>query len=269
LLLLRRCKPVIISSAAAESIYDTHAHTICPPNKRYSQISPTAIVRKYNSLALPNPNPPTAMASTQPLVSVREYFDEMVAPLDTAEGMRAFLHQAFKQGIVPLSDTAAKDMVGLELVQRYNDDFEGTLYERPQDLIDEYTNKVLAKVLPRRTDAVTPAPLAADPDDLKAVIEELMRVTYRMFDKHLVLHDLIGEMEYKLEEGQSTTRKESDDVYNRKRVQAHPSAIYIGPNINKGRIARIHAGNLATWGRIEADQEVMTALKVRIASGRE
>jgi hypothetical protein len=97
--------------------------------------------------------------------------------------MRAFLHQAFKQGIVPLSDTAAKDMVGLELVQRYNDDFEGALYDRPKKLIDEYTDKVLAKVLPRRADAATSAPLAAHPDDLKAVIEELMRGTYRLFDK--------------------------------------------------------------------------------------
>lgn len=52
---------------------------------------------------------PTEMASPQPLVSVRKYFDEMVASLDTAEGMRAFLHHAFKQGIVPLSDTATKE----------------------------------------------------------------------------------------------------------------------------------------------------------------
>ena len=207
------------------------------------------------------------MASSQPLVSVRKYFDEMVASLDTAEGMCAFLHHAFKQGVVPLSDTAAKDMVGLELAQRYNYDFEGPLRDRPQELIDEYTDTVLAKVLPRRADAATSAPLAAHPGDLKAVIEELMRGTYRLFDKHLVLHDLIGEMEYELEGDQctvdTTARKEADDVYKRKRVNAHPSAMYLGPNINKGRINRINAGNLATWGKIEADQEIMTALKAR------
>lgn len=200
-----------------------------------------------------------------PLVSVREYLDEIVASLDTAEGMRAFLHHAFKQGIVPLSDTAAKDMLGLELVQRYNDDFEGALYDRPKDVIDEYTDKVLARVLLRRADAATSAPLAAPPGDLKAVVEELMRGSYRLFDKHLVLHDLIGEMEYVLvvKDVTGDLPTISGDTYQKKRVQAHPPAIYLGPNISSGRIKRIHAGHLATWGKIEAGQELMTALKAR------
>lgn len=79
------------------------------------------------------------------------YFQGIYTTLDTDQGLDAYCRDTFKDGIVPHSDKDAIDIIALDLHRRYLLDAKEKMekwgiVQMPHALIDEYADRILAKV---------------------------------------------------------------------------------------------------------------------------
>lgn len=84
------------------------------------------------------------------------YFEDICTSLDSEESMRDFCSDTFEDSIVPKSDKKALELITLDLKHRYMFDAKSKverwgLVQSPQGLIDKYADRILAKVVKKRT----------------------------------------------------------------------------------------------------------------------
>jgi hypothetical protein len=80
------------------------------------------------------------------------YFQGIYTTLDTDQGLDAYCRDTFKNGIVPDSNKDATDIIALDLHRRYLLDAKDKMekwgiVQMPHALIDEYADRILAKIV--------------------------------------------------------------------------------------------------------------------------
>jgi hypothetical protein len=84
------------------------------------------------------------------------YFETIYTTLHSEDGMDVYCRDTFKNGIVPNSDKDARDLIALDLHHRYLFDARDKMekwgiVQMPNGLIDEYADRILAKVASKRS----------------------------------------------------------------------------------------------------------------------
>ena len=84
------------------------------------------------------------------------YFEDICTSLDSEEGMRDFCRDTFEDAVVPKSHKKALGLIALDLKHRYMFDAKSKVerwgnVQSPQGLIDKYADRILAKVVKKRT----------------------------------------------------------------------------------------------------------------------
>jgi len=85
----------------------------------------------------------------------RAFFENTCAALDTENGMKYYLRDTFKNGIVPNLDIDALDRITVDLKHRYMFDTKHKIsrwdmVQIPETLMNTYVDRILARVVVHR-----------------------------------------------------------------------------------------------------------------------